>query len=285
MNRDKVRTVLIGTVILSALLFVFVAGLRLLGFETVSADATPYGLTASSSFSHEEFGGLLEAHVHDGRVDYEGVRGDERLRRYCATLAENGPRNLPNAFPNDDEKLAYYINAYNALVLLGVVHNWPIDSVNDVRGAIRIREGFGFFFAQRFNVDGRRMSLYALENKLIRKKFGDPRVHAALNCASISCPELSAEPYTGADLDEQLDRATRRWVADPYHVRVDEAEQRIVMNPIFEWYADDFAIDGGDALDWVIQYSVGDRRAALERARDEGFEVQMFAYDWGLNGR
>ncbi len=103
--------------------------------------------------------------VQGDRVDYaEVLSGVSDLKRFAATLAEVGPTTTPDRFPTEEDRLAYYINAYNALTLLGVVDNWPISSVQDVRGWLDPRPGFGFFYGLRFFLDGDKITLYDLEN-------------------------------------------------------------------------------------------------------------------------
>ena len=152
----------------------------------------------------------------------------------------------------------------------------------DVRSPVPFTpEGAGFFYFTKFEAGGETMSLYHLEHDIIRKRFGDPRIHFAINCASGSCPPLEATPWQGSDLDARLDEATRRFVADPEQVRIRPEERSVVLNPIFDWFREDF----GDLYEFLIRYAEGGRRETLVRARDEKWPITFFEYDWSLNDR
>jgi hypothetical protein len=232
---------------------------------------------------------LAEVVTPDG-VDYLALIGRSAdLERIVAAFAETGPRSTPERYSTVDEELAYYINAYNALTLFGVASHWPIETVHDVHGWFRIKEGFGFFWATRFRLDGRSVNLYDLENDTIRADFGDARIHAAINCASESCPALSARSYRAETLDEQLDAATISFASDAPHVVIDDDSKQIQLTPIYQWFAEDFVADaveagvGDSALDWILMFARADVADQLGRARDAGYEVVYVDYDWSLN--
>jgi len=229
--------------------------------------------------------------VEDGRVDY-GVLTDSpgELRSYAATLAQVGPESHPSRFPTEQARLAYYINAYNALVLLAVVEAWPIDSVHEVRAPLEPVAGFGFFWSQRFRLDGEVVSLYALENRILRHRFADARIHAAINCASASCPDLAPAAYHPESLDRQLEGAARAFCSDPRHVRVAD-DGAIELSAIFDWFRGDFEAHarreglGTEVLDFVEAYADRDLQGRLVDARDGGAEVRTLDYDWSVNAR
>ncbi|MEM9195471.1 MAG: DUF547 domain-containing protein, partial [Myxococcota bacterium] len=186
------------------------AGRWLLGLHTVRADSEALELPLGP-LRYIELDRLLRDVVQDGRVDYVTLRAREsELRRIAATLERTGPTATPERFPSDGDVLAWYINAYNVFTLLGVLHHWPIESVHDVRGKIEPRAGFGFFWAQRFVIGGKTENLYDFENEL--RERGDARIHAAINCASASCPDLAAHSFEADRIDTQLDNVTRQWV-------------------------------------------------------------------------
>lgn len=261
---------------------------KALGLRSVSVDARPLEQPARG-FDYGWWDAALERWVRDGLVDYETVRSEEdALRRFVATLEVIGPSATPERFTTEPERLAYYLNAYNALVLLGVVDNWPITSVQDVHGWLDPRAGFGFFYGLQFPFDGDQVNLYTLENEIIRG-FLDARIHAAINCASRSCPSLAAHAFQAAMLDDQLDEVTRAFCSEDRHVRVDREAGEIQLSAIFEWYRSDFEEHARrlgrppTILDFVLAF-VGDERAAeLERARDADFELVFRPYDWALN--
>lgn len=261
---------------------------KALGMRSVSVVAQPFE-QAAGSFDYSWWNESLGRWVRDDGVDYDAVRKDEaELRRFIATLGTVGPRVTPERFTTEPERLAYYINAYNALVLFAVLDNWPIDTVHDVRGWLDPRAGFGFFYGLRFPLDGGETNLYDLENEVIRG-FLDARIHAAINCASKSCPALMPYAFEPSRLEEQLDEVTQAFCSSPPHVRVDLEAQEIQLSAIFDWYKPDFEEHarrlGATAtiLDFIMAFATPDVAAEVERARSAGFEVVFQPYDWALN--
>jgi hypothetical protein len=261
---------------------------KALGLRSVAVRAEPFEQPAEG-FDYAWWNEALGRWVQPGGVKYDVVRAEEgELRRFIATLGTMGPRATPERFTTEPERLAYYINAYNALVLFAVVDNWPIDSVHDVRGWLDPRAGFGFFYGLRFPLDGRSINLYDLENEVIRG-FIDARIHAAINCASKSCPALMPYAFVPALLDDQLDAVTRDFCSNSPHVRVDDEAEEIQLSAIFEWYQTDFEEHArrlgrpATIVDFILAFATPGVAAEVERARNADFEVVFQPYDWGLN--
>jgi hypothetical protein len=196
------------------------------------------GATATASFSHDDWTSVVERYVDEtGLVDYEGLAGDRAaLDRYLDEVHRISPRSNPERFPTRNDALAYYLNAYNALVFEGVLSRGP-ESKSVWRGFI---SGHAFFVRMKITIGGEKTSLKKLEDKTIRKDFADPRIHAALNCASIGCPRLPRKAFDHRRLDEQLDAAMREFVADERHVRFDANARTVHLSKIFDWFKDDF---------------------------------------------
>lgn len=193
---------------------------------------------AAEPFSHEAWQRVLEKRVDArGFVDYRGLAADRAdLDRYISSLRAASPASAPERFPTRDHELAYYLNAYNAWVFWGVLERGPeIDGVWGFLGT-----GLSFFVGMKIELGGRETNLKALEDDVIRAHYRDPRIHAALNCASVSCPRLPREAFAGPDLGAQLDAAIRGFVTDPRHLAVDRGARKVRMSKIFDWYADDF---------------------------------------------
>lgn len=228
---------------------------------------------------------LLERIVTpDGRVDYDVLRADPApLQAFVGWVAEHGPESDGFKLMDDDRRLAWHLNAYNALVLWGVLQSWPIGSVHDVPGPFGA--GSGFFWKLRFAVDGERRSLHDYEQVTILSTYQEPLSHAALNCASRSCPPLRAELYTQKRVDDQLADQMRRWVAGgAVTVEGDPAKGgTFVFNAIFDWYAEDFRVWAGAETPCaaVAPYAVGEIAAALAAA--PGCPHRFAPYDWALN--
>jgi hypothetical protein len=242
--------------------------------------AVPAG--AAEPFSHADWERVLERFVDArGFVDYQGLAEDRgTLDRYLARLRAASPESDPGLFPSRDHELAYWINAYNAWVFWGVLDRGPdLDSVWGFLGT-----GISFFSGMDIELGGRETNLKALEDEVIRARYGDARIHAALNCASVSCPRLPRHAFTGEELDAQLDAAMREFVTDPKHLRVDRGAKRVTLSKIFDWYADDFLADAAERgirepnlLDYVNLH----RGAAGTIPRT--WEIAFFDYDKGLN--
>ena len=259
-----------------------------LGLRSVTVDAEPLE-QPDTGFDYKWWNAALGRWVRPGGVDYDAVRAEEGdLRRFVATLGEIGPRVTPERFTTEPERLAYYINAYNALVLFAVVDNWPINTVHDVRGWLDPRAGFGFFYGLRFPLDGGAVNLYDLENDVIRG-FVDARIHAAINCASKSCPALAPYAFEPAQLDDQLDAVTRDFCSNPPHVWVDDEAEEIRLSAIFEWYQPDFEEHArrlgrpATIVDFILAFAAPEVAARVERAQRADFEVVFQPYDWALN--
>ncbi|MGB5694727.1 MAG: DUF547 domain-containing protein [Polyangiales bacterium] len=259
-----------------------------LGLRSVSVNAVPLE-QAPEGFDYGWWNDALGRWVRGASVDYDAVLLEESgLRRFVATLGQLGPHSTPERFSTEPERLAYYINAYNALTLFGVVDNWPIDSVQDVHGWLDPRAGFGFFYGLRFPLDGRATNLYDLENEVIRG-FVDARIHAAINCASRSCPALRPFAFEPVRLDDQLDLVTRDFCSNPLHVRVDKEAQEIQLSAIFEWYQPDFEEHArrlgrpATIIDFILGFATPELAIAVAEARNADFKVVFQPYDWSLN--
>jgi hypothetical protein len=238
-------------------------------------------ISAPSEFPHHLLDSVQSAYVTQaGTVDYDKLASDERLGEYVALIAAYSPASHPELFPKRADKLAYWCNAYNALVLYGVVTNWPLESVRDVQvdAWVSAGEGQGFFYALKFQLGGQRMNLYDLENAIIRG-FGDPRIHAAINCASLGCPNLDRHAFVAQTQDEHFERLMKGMVAEDRNLRVDHTAKQVVASAIFDWFADDFS----DLMVYWIRFADGEKKAALKRARTGGYAISFVEYDWAVN--
>ncbi|MDW8263555.1 MAG: DUF547 domain-containing protein [Phycisphaerales bacterium] len=212
---------------------------------------------------HTQFDAILREVVRGERVDYQKIKSDHlpALRSYLAMLAEARPSDASRA-----EQLAFYINLYNATMIQAVIDRDPTKfkpSDND----------FAVFKEKLVRAEGRTLSLNELENDVIRPRFNDPRVHAALVCAAVSCPPILNRAYRADDLDQVLTENVRRWLNDPKRNEIDEANRTLRLSRIFEWYAPDFG-GAGKLADFVSLYLGRDVR---------GFAIEFKEYDWSLN--
>jgi hypothetical protein len=233
---------------------------------------------SAAAFDEAAYAELLGRHTRSvtdpagTRVDYTALRTSPGWRRVVASLAESDPSSLATR----DARLSFWINAYNVLAIDVVLAGYPLDSIKDRGGFLtpvwRIDAG---------RVGARTLSLHEIEHEILRP-LGDPRIHAAIVCASTSCPSLQREPFRAADIDAQLDASLRRFLADPRKgLAVDRSAGRIRLSRIFDWFAEDFG--GADAvIERITPFAPERERAWLEehggRAR-----VSFFDYDWRLN--
>lgn len=207
----------------------------------------------------------LSTYVKAGRVDYAGLAKSGRtgLEAYVKALATAdvpGPRN---------QRLGFYIDAYNALVLWAVIKNGRPRSVLDVDG---------FFDTAVHTVAGKSVTLDTLEKKILNPFAKDPRTHFVLVCGAVGCPILESKPYYGTSIDQRMERATRRYLSTPYGARVKPNE--LSLSKIFDWYAADFGGPSG------VQAFVRARLSDAERDRlGDSPRVIFHDYNWTLNQR
>ena len=225
--------------------------------------------TQSRPVTHEIWDGLLKKHVDNtGFVNYRGmVRDSGELNRYLQLLE--------NAHPNDkywsrNEQMAYWINAYNAFTVQLIVRNYPLKSIKDIKSGLAFVNSvwdIKFIRLQGFDYD-----LNNIEHNILRPVFKDARVHAAINCASYSCPRLLDEAFTAQNLESQLNAAMRGFVNDPLRNRIgpDKAE----ISEIFKWFKGDFERDG-TLRDFLNRY--------LEVKLTKSTEISHIDYNWALN--
>lgn len=237
---------------------------------TVLACAQRVNPTPGASDAKDYPSLLAEAVQADGTVDYGVLRPNKQvLAAYVASVA-------PGPAPLGDAGLAESINAYNAFVLLGVLDQEISGSVQELRVGPYPKGGAGFFVGLRFQYRGQWQSLRAFEDKHIREGFKDPRIHAAINCASAGCPPLSPSLFTEAALDAQLEHAMGRFVAE--RTRIEDGEA--VFSQIFEWFESDF-LDWGQAEN-LCAYA-GRYEPSYQALSQAGCPHRFEPYDWSLN--
>lgn len=235
-------------------------------------------LTISTALGAEEpdwgdYGQLLKRHVSQGElmgvglmlVDYAGLRRDPLWPKVMARLADFDPAQLESR----EERLAFYINAYNILAIKMVADHWPVTSIKDV----------GSIFApvwkkEAGKIGGKPVSLDDIEHVILRK-MGEPRMHFAIVCASISCPDLHTEPYSAASLSRQLDVQVKAFLHNPAKgLKLDKAG--ILISRIFSWFSADFEAAGGVRV-FIRRY----RQDIPKQTRITGY----LPYRWELNSK
>lgn len=208
----------------------------------------------------------------DGLVRYDVLGESPRRRSLQAIVAAYAKADLPSG---DHEKLAFLCNAYNVNVLKMVVGETAKEDFTSVMDLP------GFFDTLSITVAGKQMTLNALENEHIRP-LGDPRIHAALVCAAMSCPPLRDEPFTAKQLDTQLNDQSRRWINDRTKFHVDEHGLGVSM--IVQWYGDDFTVEPyGGVVGFVRTFAEPAGPIGQRLSREDEPQVHFLKYDWRLN--
>ena len=208
------------------------------------------------------------AHVQDGMVNYPGLSGDKDFMTYLEDIGRFDPSRLDG----QAERLAFWINAYNALAIKGI-----LDGLSPKGWIGKYR----YFVATDYQLGNKKTNLYDLEHQIILP-YGDPRVHFALVCASASCPKLRSEAYTAQKLEAQLEEQARIFVNDESRNRFDTQARTAYLSQIFDWFSDDFEGAGGTVLNYIAGYTA-DPRLQLD-LRSGSYEIEYLEYDWSLNG-
>ncbi len=227
-------------------------------------------MTASAQMSHEKWDALVKKYVdQQGNVDYTGFQAEAvELQHYLDLLSQSPP----DPSWTREDKLAYWINAYNAFTVKLIADNYPLKSIKDLNAGISIPGVSTVWDKKFFKIGETQMSLNDIEHGILRADFDEPRIHFAINCASYSCPELRREAYTGKLVEDQLSEQAILFINDPKRNIL--SEDMIRISKIFLWFTSDFTKEG-TLVEFVKRY------AAIEindRAR-----VKFISYDWSLN--
>jgi hypothetical protein len=245
---------------------------------------------ATVDHAYSDYAKVLRDYVHVPRVDYTGLeRGRAALDAVVTAFAE--PTADQERAWTRDERLAYWINAYNLFTLRAIVDHYPIrSSVFTLQPRNSIRQIDGVWTKLTWHAAGRTLTLDDIEHRILRPEFKEPRVHFAVNCASVGCPPLAADPYRAGSLDTQLDEAARRYLASERGLKVEGHTLRVTR--ILEWYGEDFvprfAPDAAGKVDRIerairaVVVRFGPP-AAAGPAHQPATKIRFLDYDWSLN--
>lgn len=219
---------------------------------------------------HTAWTKLLQRFVNPkGELDYLGFMAHKaELEAYLQTLSEHHPD--PKTW-GEAEQLAYWINAYNAFTVKLIIEHYPLESIKDIK-----RWNIPFLNSpwtiKFIELGGKKYNLDAIEHKILRKKFEEPRIHFAIVCASISCPRLLNEAYTADRIETQLETQTRLFIntADKNKISADKLQ----LSKIFSWFSGDFT-KKGSLIEFLNKYS--------EVEISPKAEITYLEYDWRLN--
>tara|TARA_R110000787_G_scaffold13189_3_gene41704 strand:+ start:9575 stop:10429 length:855 start_codon:yes stop_codon:yes gene_type:complete len=228
--------------------------------DTISEIEEEIEIIVTEAFNHSDWNILLQKNVSDkGNVNYKGFKKEElKLKSYLTSLSKN----IPDDSWSKDEKMAYWINGYNAFTIQLILDNYPISSIKDIDNPWDI---------EFINLGDKTFSLNDIEHEILRK-MNDPRIHFGIVCASVSCPKLQNVAFEASSLNSQLDIATKGFLADP--ARNNLSENSIEISKIFKWFSKDFKNEGS-LIDFLNKYA--------EITISQNAKKSYKDYDWNLN--
>jgi hypothetical protein len=229
--------------------------------------AGPHAISAS--VNHTSWNTLLARYVDDsGRVAYHDLQAKDRatFEIYLDVLAQAQIENM-----NESEEKAFWINAYNAVIVSGVLQGYTAE------GLLGRKRLFSWFTAR---VAGKDRTPDEIEHQILRKKFHDPRIHFTIVCASTSCPKLRREAYMPERLETQLDDATQTFLNDPTRNQIDA--RGVALSRIFDWFAEDFQTNAGSVVEFVRRFVSEEKKTRLN-LKDS--DLRYLDYNWTLNAQ
>jgi hypothetical protein len=272
------RTLLIWFILVGCLMMVWTSSSSLLhGADVLVGTSVPTEHRKPvRQIDHQGWDALLRRFVNDhGRVDYSQWKRDpsavQQLDAYLAELSASDGRGTRQ------EQLAYWINAYNAVTVKGILREYPTTSIRNHTAKLF---GYNIWKNLKLQVGGEQVSLDDMEHKMLRK-LGEPRIHFAIVCASIGCPNLRNEAYTADKLDDQLESSAILFFSDPTKFSFEASTKSFRVSPILDWFGEDFG-DSREAILKRIAPWLSDPDAAELAKRGQG-SLRFLEYDWNLN--
>lgn len=209
---------------------------------------------------------ILQPYIKEGKIDYIALKNDNWLDDQLESLNKTDLLDLDRS-----SQFAFWLNAYNLITLKAVLNE--LEKNQNWKGVTSFYSKFKFFYLKKHRIANQSISLYNLENKILRKQFKDPRLHFAINCASISCPILPGKLFEGESLDEYLEALTSEFINNQHSVKYKNNELEI--NPIFKWYRKDFNVAGG-VISFINKYLDGEKIPSSAK-------IKYIDYDWKVN--
>ncbi|MEO7961705.1 MAG: DUF547 domain-containing protein [Ginsengibacter sp.] len=249
----------------------FTLSLLLLSASVGYSRSNEKDIPATTPPSHEAWTKLLKKYVTpNGLVNYKGfIKDIKELDAYLATLTNNPP---DGSKWSKNEELAYWFNAYNAFTVKLITMHYPVSGIKKIGPDLQVIFVNTPWDKNFFKIGNAKFSLNDIEHKTLRKKFDEPRMHFALNCASISCPKLRNEAYEASKLESQLDDQARAFLSDKSKNIITPG--KIQVSKIFSWYGKDFTKSGGK-IDFLNKYAP----VKINRNAD----IDYLDYNWDLN--
>ena len=300
-RRIKITLGIVLPLLVAISVLAYVACREFIGTETFDEGFYSHaaGGNDNSEFSYDSYAAVLGKHVDaDGMVSYAALKeSPAELHGFVRVLAAVDPKTYEQW--DEQAKIAFWTNAYNALTLKVIIDHYPIEP-GLISGLAHpdnsIRQIPGAWSKIQFLVMGQRMTLNQIEHDTLRAKFNEPRIHVALVCAAMGCPPLRNEPFVGEKLDAQLNDHARGFLSDPAKFRIDRDAGKVYLSSIFKWFGKDFVkkhtLDGGfasggsDANKAVLHFISGYLPIEdAEYLKTGTYSVDHLDYDWSLNER
>ena len=219
--------------------------------------------------SHQAWDRIVLAHVHNGQVDYPAIQADGRLNGYLSELNRIDPTRLTRR----QDQLAFWINAYNAFAVQGILDHYS---------PMTLWGRYSYFIGREYRVGGATINLYDLEREVLIDQFHEPLIHFAIVCASTSCPKLQPWAYEPEQLGRQLVQVAQAFINDPTRNRFNRTQKVASLSMIFHWFEKDFVDAAGSVLTYIARY-IDDPELAKELIQPD-FRIEYLDYDWNLNG-
>ena len=233
--------------------------------------------TSTTIIDHSGWQAVLDTYLkaHDSdinRIDYKSLQanGADQLNDYLDSLLDIDPREY-----NKKEQFAYWVNLYNAATVALIIENYPVESITKIKDGIL---SFGPWDREWLEVGDEILSLNDVEHRILRPIWQDNRIHYAVNCASLSCPNLSAVAFTSENTETQLKKLAKEYVNHPRGISV--IKDRLYISSIYDWYKGDFGNSDQELLEHFLQYAEHDLKSQLLSLKSVSYKDD---YDWQLN--
>lgn len=260
------------TVLVGSLLLRF-----LIGFHT---EEPTIGRPATTLFTYDAYNALMDAYATPEGVDYTRLRQDLALEELYGQFASSGPTTTPSAFQTDADKLAYWINAYNVAIRVGISRHWPVESPLDIHGVIEPLPGFGFFRARSYIFDGQKISLHGIEKHMRTIPGYRPDVRVLMACGTEGCPRWTGPAVDGESLSVRINTTAVAFMHDEANIRIDDTARTIGVSSYLMAANKQFAEASvfGSMEGWLKHFARDNER--LRDALDAKYAIEPLPFSW-----
>lgn len=266
--------------LLPTLLIIYSAAGLSDNFDDSQIDWQQNSPKSTAQINHRLWDNFLSRFIHSNNginlVDYSSAskQGKEQLNTYIKQLAA-----IKIALYNKQQQKAFWINIYNALTVHLIVNAYPIKSIKSVKLMKLSFTEFSPWDRPLVKINGINLTLNNIEHKILRTYWSDPRIHYAINCASISCPNLANQAYTAEHIEQMMDKAAIAYINHTRAVNI-ISENELYLSSIYQWYSEDFGRDKSAILSHLIKYA---KQPLANKLKSFSGEI-TYRYNWDLNG-